>query len=326
MPNPLAAVAPVMDSGKAPTGGLPAVKKALIIINPISGKGNPRMHERIVKAIHKYFTQAGIHFEIKFWDHPDRIGALIDHAREGEFDTVVAAGGDGTINEIARRLVGTSIALGVIPLGSGNGFARHLGYSTRPARAVKQIATAVMVNADCGVFGDFTFMNNAGIGIDAEVAKRYSRAGSRGIRTYVRMGVRAYLSFSSFDCRLEVDGVLHELSNLMLLDISNGTQWGGGAKIAPTSTITDGFLEAVYIEKMPVIELPRMMGMLFDGTLHRHPRVKTIKGKKFRIERMRPGNAHVDGEAVKLSKVIECEIKQQSLRLLVPDKRLSAEV
>ncbi|HEX2899959.1 MAG TPA: YegS/Rv2252/BmrU family lipid kinase [Bacteroidia bacterium] len=295
--------------------------KTMFIINPISGKGKRRKPQKTIQKIEEAYTRAGADFEIRLWDRLDRIDELIRDAVEGKFDVVVAAGGDGTINEIGHRLVGTGIALGVIPLGSGNGFARHLGYSTRTGKALSQLLTAHAVEIDTGNFGGIPFMNNAGIGIDAEVARQFKASKTRGIHNYVRLASRAFFSFKSFSVKLVVDDKREYIfDDLMFIDITNGSQWGAGAKIAPLSTISDGYLEAIIFERASLIKVPRLLKLLFLGKLYRHPNIKMVRGKKFEITRRLAGNAHVDGEAVKLGKHIEALVREKSMKLLVPKR------
>jgi YegS/Rv2252/BmrU family lipid kinase len=244
---------------------------------------------------------------------------LIQEAILGGFEVVVAAGGDGTIHEIGHRLVGTGIALGLIPLGSGNGFARHLGYSTKIGKALSQLLTAQSVEIDTGEFGGIPFMNNAGIGIDADIARKFKSSKNRGLLNYVRLASTAFFTFKTFSVRLVVDGKREYVwDDLLLIDISNGSQWGGGAKIAPLSTISDGYLEAVIVEKSSVVHVPRLLKLLFQGKLYRHPNIKIIRGKKFEISRRFAGDAQVDGEAVKLGKQICSLVHEKSMKLMVP--------
>jgi diacylglycerol kinase (ATP) len=295
--------------------------KTMFIINPISGKGRKRKPEETVRMIAEAYDRAGRAYEIRMWDRPDRIGELISDAVKGGFSVVVAAGGDGTINEIGHRLVGTGIALGVIPMGSGNGFARHLGYSRRRKKAIRQLLTANTVDIDTGDFGGIPFMNNAGIGIDAEVAQQFSHTKKRGLGTYLKLASRAYFGFKSFKATLVVDGNReYRWDNIMFMDITNGSQWGGGAVIAPLSTLSDGYMEAVVLERSSMLSMPRLLKLLFIGKLYRHPRIKIVRGKQFEITRRQAGNAHVDGESVKLGKTIRAQIHEKSVKLLVPRK------
>jgi diacylglycerol kinase (ATP) len=295
--------------------------KTMFIINPISGKGKRRKPQKTIEKIQETYSRAGADFEIRLWDRLDRIDELIRDAINEKFDVVVAAGGDGTVNEIGHRLVGTGIALGVIPLGSGNGFARHLGYSTRTRTALAQLLTANSVDIDTGDFGGIPFLNNAGIGIDAEVARQFKASKTRGIHNYVRLASRAFFTFKSFSAKLVVDDKREYIfDDLMFIDITNGSQWGAGAKIAPLSTISDGYLEAIVFERASLLKVPRLIKLLFIGKLYRHPNIKMVRGKKFEITRRLAGNAHVDGEAVKLGKHIEALVREKSMKLLVPKR------
>jgi YegS/Rv2252/BmrU family lipid kinase len=295
------------------------VMKTMFIINPISGRGNGGKPRRIIRYIDREYSMAGQAHVIRIWERPEMIDELVQEALEGGFSTVVAAGGDGTINEIGRRLIGKNVALGVLPLGSGNGYARHLGYSRKYKKAVQQLLKARPVAVDAGEFGGVSFLNNGGIGIHAEVVEKYSRARSRGFQTYLRLASQTFLNFKTFDCELTVDGIRqYQWDRLLLIDIANGTQWGNGAKVSPLSDIQDGWLEAVVLQKTPVIEVPRLVKLLFQGKIYRHPNVKIIRGKTFEIRRKTAGNAHVDGETISLDATIHAHIKEKSVWLMVP--------
>jgi diacylglycerol kinase (ATP) len=291
----------------------------MFIINPISGKGKRRKPHKTIQKIQGVYSRAGVDFVIRLWDRLDRIGEIIQEAIDERYDVVVAAGGDGTINEVGHRLVGTGIALGVIPLGSGNGFARHLGYSRRTRKALSQLLTAQSVVIDTGDFGGIPFMNNAGIGIDAEVARQFKASKNRGLHNYLRLAGKTFFTFKGFGVRLVVDGKReYVFDNLFFIDITNGSQWGAGAKIGPLSVISDGYLEAIILEKSSILRMPRLIKLLFLGKLYRHPNIKMVRGKKFEITRRLAGNAHVDGEAVRLGKRIEAAVHEGSMKLMIP--------
>ena len=296
--------------------------KTMFIINPISGKGKGSRPFKMIRHIHKTFTRARVEFAIRIWDHPDRLGHLISEAISEKFEVVVAVGGDGTINDIGKRLVGTGIALGIVTIGSGNGYARHLGYSLRQKKAIRQLLNSYPVEVDTGNFGGIPFMNNAGIGIDAFVAEKFSKSRRRGLQTYVKLASKAVLEYETFDATLIVDGKRrYDCKEVMLMDIANGPNWGGGAVIAPLSTISDGWLEAVIWEKSAFVSFPNLVMLLFRGKIYRHPSIKIIRGKTFEITRSRSGEAHVDGEAVKLGCIISANVIEKSVRLLVPQHK-----
>lgn len=296
--------------------------KYFFIINPVSGKGKGKVPMRILNAITQNFDQAGKEYVVRIWDRPSRIHELLDEAFAMQAGVVVAVGGDGTINEIGRRLVGTETALGVVPMGSGNGFARHLGISRNPRKAIEQLLQSHLVQMDTGDFGGMTFLNAAGVGIDAEVAARFATAPTRGIKTYVRLATKTFMQFRAFDCRVVVDDEReYKFEKMLLIDITNGTQWGGGAKIMPMALVSDGWLEAIVLKKTPLVRVPKLVRLLFEGKIHSHPNVKVIRGRKFEIYRPEEGHAHVDGEPVHLGSTIVAQIHAKSVTLLVPNRK-----
>lgn len=293
--------------------------KTMFIINPVSGKGLGSRPETMIQQIEAAYTKAGKAYAVRIWENPDGLGEFIDEAIAKDFKVVVAAGGDGTINEIAKRLVGTDLILGVIPIGSGNGFARHLGYSRNPRIAIAQLIQAEARAVDLGDFGGATFINNAGIGIDAAVAEAFAKTHKRSFQTYIKLASKTFLGFKKFECKLVVDGEREYLyKDLMLMDIANGPQWGNGAKIAPVSRIDDGYLEAVVMRKAKLFEVPRLVRLLFSGKIYRHPSIKYIRGKTFEIYRKQSGHAHVDGEYIQMGERITCQILEKSISLLFP--------
>lgn len=291
--------------------------RTLFVINPISGKG--RSPERLIKRIRKiYGRNSGPYFETRIWDRPDRINEIVKYAQTKKFDAIVAFGGDGTAQAIGSRLVNTDVAFGIIPTGSGNGFARNLGFSMKPKRALKQMLTAQRKTIDTGTFGEKPFINAAGIGVDAETVYRYSRAKGRGLRTYIKAAIPSFLRYKPYTAILVVDGKEHTIPNVLTLNIANGVQWGSGAKIAPTAQMDDGMFEAVILQKTNVTRLPKLFNKLFRGTLDTSSQIMTMKGKHFVIIRPKPGRAHVDGEAIRLGKNIECIVNEKSVDVLVP--------
>lgn len=291
--------------------------KTLFVINPISGRG--RNPDSLIRRIGRiYGKDRKAYFETKIWERPDQLDEFIAYAKEHKFDAIVAFGGDGTAQAIGSRLVDTGIAFGIIPTGSGNGFARNLGFSLKPNKALKQMLTAERRAIDTGTFGGRPFINAAGIGVDADTIFRYTRASGRGLKTYIKSAIPSFLKYKPITAILVVDGKEHTFPNVLTINIANGVQWGSGAKIAPTARMDDGVFEAVILQKTKISRLPKLFNKLFRGTLDTAPQIMTLRGKHFKIIRPKPGKAHVDGEAIRLGKNIECVVHEKSVEVLVP--------
>lgn len=246
--------------------------------------------------------------------------ALLASAHRDGFEAVWAVGGDGTVHEIAKRLTGSPMALGILPTGSGNGLAHHLGISSNPATALRSAAASRVVEADTVQIGDDRFIGVMGLGFDAAIAHRFATAGTRGLRTYLRAGISAFHSFAPEQYELEVDGRLMT-RNAFVVAIANSAHYGNHARIAPEASMTDGMFDLVLVDDFPLTVAPLMLLRLFRGTFHQSHRVTTVRARDLVLRRPAAGPAHMDGEAVTLPAVIHARIDPRSLRLLVPATR-----
>lgn len=296
--------------------------KTLFIVNPVAGRR--KSPKRLILRIRKIYREVNDReFEIKIWKKAEDIDDLISYARVNRFKTVIAVGGDGTVHAIGTRLIGTDMALGIVPSGSGNGYASHLGIPKKLDDSIRSTLYANVVKVDTGVFGGYRFLNCAGFGIDAMVTLEFAKSKTRGLQTYVQLGTKAYFKYKTTEAIVHVDDEEPKhLKNLMTLAIMNGTEWGRGAKVAPYSSIRDGYFSMVFVEKASVVSVARLLRLLFLGKLHKHPKVHIFEGKKFKMVRPGPAPAQVDGDPIgELGRTIECEIDEKSLNILVPEQR-----
>ncbi len=290
--------------------------KILFIVNPVAGKR--KSPTRLISSIKKIVEESGFEYSVRVWKSPEDLDEMIQLAISEKFNRIVAVGGDGTVNAIGKRLIGTEIAMGIVPSGSGNGYAHHLGFSKKYESAIRENLAGGIVKVDTGIFGGIPFLNSAGIGIDAEVAGKFAHSKRRGLRTYIQKSSQTLMHFRSFPVTVEVDGVKESFEKVFFVDIANGTEWGNGAKISPLSRITDGSFTSVIVPKTSFTKFPKMLNQLFRGSLNKNRNVRMITGKKFILERLESGIAHVDGDPVMLGQRIECEIIPFSLSVVVP--------
>ncbi|MCB9230308.1 MAG: hypothetical protein H6581_01480 [Bacteroidia bacterium] len=291
--------------------------KTLFIINPKAGfRKRPT---RLIRKIRETYKQLHEDFEIWIWKAPGEIDAMLEKAKAEGFEAIIAVGGDGTVHAIGTRLIGTDIALGIIPSGSGNGYAAHLGYPKRQEDNIRQLPKLRPVKVDTGRFCGIPFLNVCGIGIDAEVAKKFASSKSRGLQSYIQHGSQVYFQYKSFPCTLTVDdNEPIPIAKTLVLDIANGVYWGAGAKIAPHSSITDGIMTAVFLETSSMVRTTNVLRQLFRGTLGHNKKVSMINGKKFTIQRDFAGRGQIDGDPVEeIPAKIEIEVVEASLNVLV---------
>jgi len=240
-------------------------------------------------------------------------------AVERGVDTILVAGGDGTVSTVGRVLVGTEVLLGVIPAGSGNGFARHFGIPLSPARAARALASAVPVSIDVGIVNDLPFLVTCSMAWDAAVARSFQKMPVRGILPYVFAGVQEFLGYRA----QRVDIVIDEQEKLafedpLVLTVANLTQYGGGARIAPQARPDDGLLELVVALRQDIPKLVANVGRLFNGTVDKIPEVIMRRFRTLEVARREPAPIQVDGELIDAPAVVRVRVMPAALRVLAP--------
>jgi YegS/Rv2252/BmrU family lipid kinase len=286
----------------------------LFLVNPRSGTRRRQNVERLIRD-----ACGDWRVEIVPCDSKDDLDGVIAQAKTSGVEVVYAVGGDGTVHEIAKRLIHTGLALGILPTGSGNGFARHLGVPMDARRSLEACRFGTIVTIDTASVNGIAFVGTMGIGFDAHVAEAFARAGTRGMATYVKVAFRGFAGYRAGDYTLTADGSTTTLRALIIA-IANSSQYGNNARIAPLASLQDGLLDVTIIERAPLLGAPLMVARLFNGTLHRSRGVRTMQARSIEIRRAAAGPAHLDGEPVTLPETLRVEIVPRSLRVLVPDE------
>jgi YegS/Rv2252/BmrU family lipid kinase len=289
-------------------------KKIRFIINPISGVGRKPIIE---KAINDNIDRDNFEHEIVYTKAANHATELSREAAENNYDIVVAVGGDGSVNEVAKGIIGTNTSLGIIPAGSGNGLAHHLKISSNPAKAVKIINETNSILIDTVKINDETFISIAGIGFDALVAKKYAKEGKRGFWSYFKIVTREYINYKPKKYSLNIDGNLYE-RNALLISFANSSQFGYHASIAPYAELSDGFVDVCICKKVPLIEAPLIANLLYLKQIDKTKYIEIIKAKNVTILRKRNKIVNLDGEPVKLNKTLNINVIPKSLRIIIP--------
>jgi len=234
---------------------------------------------------------------------------------------VLAVGGDGTANEVARGLWHSETVLGLIPVGSGNGLARTLRIPLSPRRAVRALATAVARRMDVGLANGRPFLNVAGAGLDALIGAEFhahgSRGGRRGVLTYVRLSFRRALSYAAESWSLSSDAGDYA-GRALIVAFVNGRQYGGGAVLAPRARLDDGLLDAVVFEDAPLLELLANAPRLFLGGIERFRRYRRMAISSAVLTGPGSFEHHRDGEPEAGSERLHVTVDPRALRVLVP--------
>ncbi|MBO5251042.1 MAG: diacylglycerol kinase family lipid kinase [Bacteroidaceae bacterium] len=292
-------------------------KKIVFVVNPISGTQGKKA---ILKNIEERIDRSVYDFEIVKTQYAGHASEIAAQAVENHADIVVAIGGDGTINEIARSLVHTHTALGVIPCGSGNGLARHLRIPMDSKAAIDIINKGVQLCIDYGKINDIPFFCTCGVGFDAFVSLKFADSGKRGLLAYLENTLHESLTYQpeTYEIENEESTVRHKA---FLIACGNASQYGNNAYIAPQASLTDGLMDVTILEPFTVLDVPSLSFQLFNKTIDQNSCIKTMRTKKIKIHRSHPGVFHFDGDPVMGGEDLVVEIIPQGLNVVTTDQK-----
>jgi len=291
---------------------MPKKTSVTFIVNPISGT---RDKSTLPQMIEQLLDNKRFQHEVVFTEYRGHASELAQQCAANHNDIVVAVGGDGTVNEVARSLVHTETALGIIPCGSGNGLARHLCIPMDTAQAISIINECVIERFDYGVINDLPFFCTCGMGFDAFISLKFAEAGKRGPITYVENVLKEGLNYKPETYELiDEQGTVYRKA--FLIACANASQYGNNAYIAPGATMKDGELDVIVMEPFSMLDAPQIAADLFMKTLSNNSKIKTFRTKSIHIRRKKPGAIHYDGDPIMTGKDIEVHIEPLGLKIV----------
>ncbi len=293
------------------------MKNIAFIINPISGsKETQNAKRKLPKLIMQTLDMEQWLPNIVFTEYAGHATELAhQYARMG-FDAVVAVGGDGTVNEVARGLKDTNTALGILPMGSGNGFARHLNIPIRPQKALEMINHSEPIHVDYGLANGRLFVSTCGTGFDAVVADNFAGSNKRGFMTYLQNTLKVAFSYQPQTYHIVGDG-LDVTHKAFLITFANANQWGYEAMIAPKASVQDGKMDIMLMSSHAILGSASLALRLFTGSIDNSYFMDTIRAKEITLEREEVAPFHIDGDPVEMDKDIHIKIVSDGLRVLV---------
>ena len=294
-------------------------KEILFILNPISGL--QRNKKSIEYLIHSEFkNHSTIDYQVVYTEYAGHASVLSKKAAQRGIYAVVAVGGDGTMNEVASGLVGTKTALGLIPRGSGNGYARSLKIPLNTGKAIETLKYGQIRKVDVGKVNQYYFFNVMGVGFDAYIGAKFQDFGLRGPIPYFYIGVKGWFQYDFEAFTLLFNSKMFKLRPLTIT-VANTPQYGMSALIAPNAKIDDGILDLCILEKMRTIQALPRLHRLFNGTIEKVPFYKHYSVKQVTIEREKDrGLFHTDGEPRMGGKELEISVLPLALKVIVPQK------
>lgn len=289
-------------------------RKAFLIINPISGTGDK---SGIRELVEQRLGAKGFEVTTGFTSAKGDATVMASDASAQGYDMVIACGGDGTVNETARALRGSHTPLGIIPCGSGNGLARHLGIDVDVASAVEILSEGVVTDCDFGTANSQPFFCTFGVGFDAAVSEKFAQSKKRGPLTYLSNTVKEYVNYQPDVYTIAANGeVLTERA--FLVAVCNASQYGNNAYIAPKASMTDGLLDIIVVHYGNLLTTAFVGLDLMTGLIDKNFLIHTFRAPSATITRASAGPVHFDGEPAAMPARIEVNCRKGGIRIVTP--------
>ncbi len=286
----------------------------LLIVNPISGTRHiPSLGRRLLDRL----RSRGFDVEMRLTEYGGHAREIAHEAVREGLDAVLACGGDGTINEVASALVGSRTALGILPNGSGNGLARHIGIPCDPLRALDIISAGVVRDCDWCDAAGAPFFCAFGIGFDAAVAHRFALSKTRGLATYLKSALEEFRTYEPKHYIVTADDGTGWEGDAMLVSVCNASQLGNNAYMAPHASISDGMMDITIVEKSNMFRYTQLGINLMGGALRQSSGLRMLRARKVMIGREEEGPAHIDGEPVLMGRDVTLEVHPGELRIFI---------
>ena len=268
-----------------------------IILNPTAGRGKGKNAQQIIEDV---LRESFVEYDIELTKGPGLALELAKKAVKDGYNTVVAAGGDGTVNQVLNGLAESGIPMAVLPCGTGNDFAAMLGMPKDLKESMQQILNGSIGQVDLCKVNDHYFISSVGVGFDGQVAHTVNNSFPylRGMIVYILGVLKTIFSYRGHHLRITIDGKTTELDAL-LVAIANSKSYGGGLKIAPDALINDGLLDICTAKMMKPLEILLSLPKLVKGTHGALKKIRFYKGKSISLESDTPLYYQVDGEVFK---------------------------
>lgn len=291
-------------------------KSVLFIVNPVSGVNHSKK-AGIEQVIAESLDGSRFTWSVQFTESALHAYELSKAASTDGVDIIAAVGGDGTANRVIKGMYGSNSIFSLIPAGSGNGLARFLGIPLELSESISLINQEKTRKIDTVNINNELFASIAGVGFDAMVAKKFSKAERRGFFTYFHIALQAYPSYRPRKYRMVVDGIEVQRKALFV-SFANSNQFGYNTVISPEASIDDGLVDVCIVQKAPVISAPYILGLLWRNKLEMSGYLEVIRAKEVVLTRNRDKKINLDGEPVRVGKDLHIRVNPQSLSIIVP--------
>lgn len=291
--------------------------KIVFIVNPTAGGGKAL---KLISTIEEIMDRTDIENQIVLTKGPNDAVDLTKQKIQEGYETIVAVGGDGTINEIARAILECGKGkLGILPSGTGNDMARSLGIDFNPAKAIDTIIKGQEKDVDVGFVNDRLFVNIASVGFDAETVMNTENV-KKKIRFKIAYIIGVLITLIRFKYKkveLEIDDIGME-KDITLIAVGNGRYYGGGLEILPMAVLDDGYFYICMVNKISSIKLLFLFPTILMGKhINIKKYVEVYKAKKVKIRIKNKAYLNVDGEIYDMKKETLFQMDNRRLPILV---------
>lgn len=290
-------------------------QKIRFIINPISGVGKKG---ELPKMIETHLDHTRFDYEIVFTQYRKHAKKIAHEASQSGIDIVCAVGGDGSVHEVGTALIGTQTKLAIIPAGSGNGLARHLGIPLNIPKAIECINDSDFIRMDTVLVNDKPFLGVGGYGLDAVIAKKFDEYHKRGFWSYVKLVMREFWKYNPVNISIDMNGEVKQMP-VVLCTIANASEFGNGFVVSPKSDVTDGKIELCILKPFSFWSIPSLVVRFFRKTSHKSRFSEVISFQKAKIQ-IPHKMAHYDGEPFDVRQELNVQVVPHSLNILVGKK------
>ncbi|MFT2011340.1 diacylglycerol kinase family protein [Pontibacter sp. 13R65] len=284
------------------------------IVNPKSG---PRSNENVVNRIEEYLDHQKYSHDVVFTEYAGHAPDLARQAAEEGCAIVVAVGGDGTMNEVARGLLYTNTALALLPKGSGNGLARHLLIPMGLKGALKVINEGHITRIDSGSINGHPFFTAGGIGFDAYISSVFAGNKKRGLKTYVELVLKEVLHYNHLPVSISINGKTID-TDCYVLAIANAAQYGNNAYIAPFADIKDGLFDICLVRKLDVIKALNLSYSMLTKQKASADTAEYFTTDQMEVQTAHKIMYHADGEYLGEASAFSVKMLPQSLNVVTP--------
>lgn len=286
-----------------------------LIYNPASGRGRVR---RRIAEVEQYLKRAGAtSVDAQASTSPQHLTQIAAESSRAGYDRVVICGGDGTLHFATREFDLARATMALIPLGSGDDFARVLGIP-KSLRAACEVAVQGKVRSvDVATANDLRYLGVAGLGFDSEVA-RYANEHARflsGPAVYLYSIFRVLPQFTPRRVHISVNGFERD-EDIMFAAVGNSRQYGAGIRITPAAVVDDGVLDGCIVHRTSRFQLLTTLPRAYNGSHVKKPFVETLRSTEFRFASERPLDVFADGEYLTVTPV-RFAIASEKLRIVV---------